>query len=142
MVFYSRDNNSSQGWCRITEFNIPSYTAGNEVVTTVLEDSNILNGYFIDSSAWNMQGGTIYRGKLFIARGSRDVGYTELIVVDLISKSQIATIDLLSNGFTVEPEGTFIWNNQVCISTNGQMTKANAIPTLKSGLMISLLLTR
>lgn len=119
MVFYSRDNNSSQGWCRITEFNIPSYTAGNEVVTTVLEDSNILNGYFIDSSAWNVQGGTIYKGKLFIARGSRDVGYTELIVVDLISKSQIATIDLLSNGFTVEPEGTFIWNNQVCISTNG-----------------------
>ena len=119
MVFYSRDNNSSQGWCRITEFNIPSYTAGNEVVTTVLEDSNILNGYFIDSSAWNMQGGTIYKGKLFIARGAQGVGYTEMIVVDLIGKSQIATIDLLSNGFTAEPEGTFIWNNQVCISTNG-----------------------
>jgi len=121
MVFYSRyQADGSNKWCKITEMRIPEFTAvaGDTLQVVVLEDSNILNSYFIDSPANDMQGATIYAGKLFIGRGSGGAGYIQLIVVDLIQKSQIARLELLDEDFTQEPEGVFIYNGKLIISTN------------------------
>ena len=119
MVFYSRDNNGSTGWCKISEMNIPSFVPveGDEVQEVTLNDGNILHSYFINSSAILNQGAVIYAGKLFIGRGRPDDSVIELTVVDLMNKCQIATIDLYADGFNQEPEGVFIYNGAVCMST-------------------------
>lgn len=122
MVFYSRDNNAA-GYkpCKITEMDIPPFTpvAGDEVQVVTLSETDILTSYFINNTGVYNQGGVVYAGKLFIGRGYASVGAIEITVVDLMTKCQIALLDLYANSFRKEPEGMFVYDNKVCMSTNG-----------------------
>ena len=98
--------------CRITKWPMPKLSDGNVTFT----DADRLDYWNTDTEAVNMQGASIMNHQLFIFRGGSGVGYTEIHVFDLVRRDRIAFIDLLSNGFTMEPEGVFFWGNTLCTS--------------------------
>lgn len=114
---YSRNNNikdTNYGICRITCFNIPEYN--NPVV--LLEDSDIIDSFQIDCSAIFMQGGCIKDGFLYIGQGYKSVGQIYMNVIDLIQRKLSKHIDLLNMGITWEPEGCFIYQDRIMVSSN------------------------
>ena len=114
---YSRNNDSQADnymMLRITKWNMPTLSQGNITLT----DSDILESWETGTRAANNQGAAIRNHQLFIFRGYQNVGYTTLSVFDLISKTTVAIIDLLGDGFTYEPEGVFFWGVTLCTSTN------------------------
>ena len=124
MFTYSRndrDGAENKGIGRITRFRIPAiFDSGGNVVSEVYyEDTDIVDSYDPGiGSIGNNQGGDILNGKLFIARGGAGVGYTYLYCVDLIQKRLVAMMDMLKDGFNLEPEGVFFYNGNLHISTN------------------------
>lgn len=115
MVIYSKVSVNGYWFAtKITEFNIPSLS--NNVVD--LTDAQRLIHYNINAESRAAQGGVIHNCKLYYGRGYANVGHIELDAIDLISKSLLADIDLYANGFTAEPEGAFIYNDELYISTN------------------------
>jgi len=123
MVFYSRNNistDSNYQICRITEMEIPHFrnTSNNVVETVILDKKDILTSYEIPTTATYMQGGVIQDGKLYIAKGYANVNVIALYVVDLYGKALVASIDLLGNGYTWEPEGVFIYDGKLMTSAN------------------------
>ena len=115
---YSRNNNSSAenyGKCKITKFNLPNAL---ESTSIMLSDEDILDSYFIGTSAINMQGGAYHNGLLYIGRGLPSVGYVNLYVVDIANRKLWFTVDLLNNGFNYEPEGAFIYNDVLYIGAS------------------------
>ena len=115
MVIYSKVSVNGY-WLatKITEFNIPS--TANEIVD--LTDAQRLIHYNINADSRAAQGGVIHNCKLYYGRGYANAGHIELDAIDLISKCLLADIDLYGNGFTAEPEGAFIYNDELYISTN------------------------
>lgn len=114
---YSRNNDSLAAnymKLRITKWNMPTLSQGNITLT----DADRLDTWETGTSAANNQGAAIRNHQLFIFRGYQSVGYTTLSVFDLMSKTTVAIIDLLNDGFTYEPEGVFFWGNTLCTSTN------------------------
>ena len=109
---YSRDNNAAYRVCRITKWPMPTLSQGDITFT----DADRLDYWDTDTEAPNMQGATIRNHQLFIFRGGSGVGYTEVHIFDLVRRDRIALLDLLSNGFTMEPEGVFFWGNTLCTS--------------------------
>ena len=107
---YSRDNDSGSKICRITKWAMPTLSQGDITLT----EENILDSWETGVSAVNMQGAAIKNNYLFIFRGYVTVGYIYLYVFDLFRKERVATIDLLNNGFTMEPEGVFFDGNVLC----------------------------
>ena len=83
-----------------------------------LTDAQRLIHYNINADSRAAQGGVIHNCKLYYGRGYVNVGHIELDAIDLISKCLLADIDLYGNGFTAEPEGAFIYNDELYISTN------------------------
>lgn len=80
---------------------------------TAFRPDDILTSYFINNTGVYNQGGVVYAGKLFIGRGYASVGAIEITVVDLMTKCQIALLDLYANSFRKEPEGLFVYDNKV-----------------------------
>lgn len=122
---YSRNNSSSQSnyqHCRITKF--APVDISNPVV--YLNDADILDSYEIfeldgktNISALNMQGGFIWDDKLYISQGYPSCGFIYMRVVDLQQRKLVTDIDLLGDGFPIEPEGFFKYGNHILMSCNG-----------------------
>lgn len=115
---YSRNNNSSAEnayQCKISKFSIPNTL---ETGTIYLSDSDILDSFFINTSAVNMQGGAYKDGILYIGRGYSSAGYINLYAVDMVNRQLWFTVDLLNNGFRHEPEGAFIYNDELYIGAS------------------------
>lgn len=115
---YSRNNNSSAEnayQCKISKFSIPNTL---ETGTIYLSDSDILDSFFINTSAVNMQGGAYKDGILYIGRGYSSAGYINLYAVDIANRQLWFTVDLLNNGFRHEPEGAFIYNDELYIGAS------------------------
>ena len=120
---YSRNNNSTADnykKCKISKFNIPNPL---ETSSKYLSDSDILDSYFIPTEATNMQGGAYHEGLLYISRGMPSIGYINLYVVDLANRRLWYTVDLLNNGFGLEPEGAFIYNDILYIGASRSIFK-------------------
>lgn len=98
--------------CRISSFLIPD----KKRKECFIEDGDILDSFSADYDAKYSQGGCIKNGKLFIAQGSASVGIY-LNVFDLRKKKLLSRIDLLASGITWEPEGCFVYNDNIMIST-------------------------
>ena len=116
MYTYSRNNNkqdNNYGTCKISCFKIPDIHQ-KEVY---LKDEDIIDSYMLSCSAFNMQGGCIKNGKLYIGRGYIFVGYILLNVVDLVHRQLEKQVDLLRHGFREEPEGCFWYDGNLMIST-------------------------
>ena len=67
----------------------------------------------------NMQGGFIWNNKLYISQGYLSCNFIYLRIVDLKNRKLINDIDLLGDGFPIEPEGFFRYGNDVMMSCNG-----------------------
>lgn len=122
MYTYSRNNNSGEensGVCKISRFDLPD----SHEPEVYLEDSDIKDSFYIDSSAINMQGGCIKDGILYIGRGFSSVGYIYLYAIDLNLRAEVARIDLLARLIHWEPEGCFFYNGCVMLSTVGSIWK-------------------
>lgn len=122
---YSRNNTTSASNylnCRISKF-APVKLSAEEVY---LNDADILDSYEIfelnstkNISAMNMQGGFIWNNKLYISQGYPSCNFIYLRIVDLKNRKLINDIDLLGDGFPIEPEGFFRYGNDVMMSCNG-----------------------
>ncbi|MBR5736531.1 MAG: hypothetical protein IKX60_07055 [Bacteroidales bacterium] len=116
MYTYSRNNNNDEanyGYCKISCFDIPDV----DIREVVLNDSDIKDSFMLDCSAVNMQGGCINKGYLYIGQGYQNAGYIFLNVINLKEKKIDNRIDLLAMGIQWEPEGCFIYNDTVMLST-------------------------
>ena len=116
MYTYSRNNNNhdkNYGICKISCFGIPNLDKSE----VFLEDSDIIDSYQIDCSAINMQGGCIKDGLLYIGQGYKSEGIY-MNVVDLSLRSLRCRIDLLKTGIEWEPEGCFVYEDRIMVSSN------------------------
>lgn len=120
---YSRNNNSAAenyGKCKISKFNLPNAL---ESTSVTLSDEDVLDSFFIDTQAFNMQGGAYKNGLLYIGRGAQTAGYIYLHVVDLTNRRLWFTVDLLHNAFPYEPEGAFIYKDDLYIGASSRIFK-------------------
>ena len=120
MYTYSRNNRgkaTNKGICRISKFKIPSVGENSEIY---LSDEDILDSYEVDFKAPLSQGACINHGKMFIAQGVSPKKYLWLRVIDLKKKELVKTIDLKEAGFPAEPEGCYIYDNHLMLSTGGK----------------------
>lgn len=98
--------------CRITGFTIPDMHE-KEVI---LNDNDIVESYKLGYTATNSQGGCIKDGKLYIVQGFASFGIF-MNVFDLSTKRLLTRVDLLANGITWEPEGCFVFQDAIMVST-------------------------
>lgn len=115
MYTYSRNNNAGEGnygICKINQFALPDFH--EEEVT--LEDENILSSFMIDCKAFNMQGGCIKDGFLYIGQGYSLVGYIYLNVIELNKRKLVRRIDLEDCHVSWEPEGCFVYDGCLMLS--------------------------
>lgn len=120
---YSRNNNTAAenyGKCKISKFNLPNAL---ESTSLTFSDKDILESFFINTNAFNIQGGAYHDGLLYIGRGSPYVGYVNLYVVDLSNRRLWYTVDLLNNGFSWEPEGAFFYKDDLYIGASSRIFK-------------------
>ena len=120
MYTYSRNNRgkaANKGICRISKFKIPSVGENSEIY---LSDEDILDSYEVDFKAPLSQGACINHGKMFIAQGVSPKNYLWLRIIDLKKKELVKTIDLKEAGFPAEPEGCYIYDNHLMLSTGGK----------------------
>ena len=147
MYTYSRNNRvgaSNQGIGIITRYSKipPLFDANLEPITEVyFEDTSAQNpDYYIAEQfdpgmgrIVNGQGGDILNGKLYIVRGGYGVGYTYLYCIDLLQRRLVTLIDLYKvqvakqqqfndDNWTFEPEGLYIWKEDLYITTNMSTT--------------------
>ena len=131
MYVYSRNNRKesvNKGKCRISQFRIPPFGQSREVY---LSDADILDSYEVDFNAALSQGACVYGGMMYIGQGKPSSKSLNIRVVDLKQKKLIKTINLKKAGFTSEPEGCFIYNNNLMISTAGKRIFKINIPLYK-----------
>ena len=112
---YSRNNNpfeQTYSQCRISQFDIPDIYEK----AVYLKDDDILSSFMADYSAFNMQGGCIHEGILYVGQGYFTVGYIVLNVIDLEKRKQIRQMNLMSSGVYWEPEGCFFYGSCVMLA--------------------------
>lgn len=120
MYTYSRNNRgkaSNRGICRISKFRIPSLSEGSEVY---LNDKDVLESYEVDFKAPTAQGACIHHGKMYIAQGTSPKNFIWLRVIDLQQNRLVKTYDLKEAGFPTEPEGCYIYDGHLMLSTAGK----------------------
>ena len=114
MWTYSRNTNSGEstsGQATFTQFNIPALTLSE----VTLEDSDRLTWFRETWALYNNQGATIKGGKMYMTRGMQSD--SEVNVIDLYwSRKRVSRIDLDKDGYGIEPEGCFLYNNTICYS--------------------------
>lgn len=119
MYTYSRNNRGkakNKGICRISKFVIPPVDKNREIY---LSDDDILDSYEVGFKAPLSQGACIHKGKMYIAQGEPN-NYIWLRVIDLKKKELIESINLKKAGFPAEPEGCYIFDNHLMLSTGGK----------------------
>lgn len=124
MYTYSRNNvktDANYRECKVSCFDIPD--CRKDVV--YLEDDDIKSSFMLGCSALNMQGGCVKDGKLYIGQGYKSAGYIYLNVVDLKNEKLLERIDMLAKGVEWEPEGCFIYNGNIMMSTGSNIWQLN-----------------
>ncbi len=120
MYTYSRNNrgkSANRGMCRVSKFKIPAARESREIF---LNEKDILESYEVSFKAPLSQGACIHKGRMYIAQGVSPKKYLWLRVIDLKKKKLLRTIDLKKAGLPSEPEGCFIYDNHLMISTAGK----------------------
>lgn len=128
MYTYSRNNRSkakNYAICRVSKFKIPSVGASSEVY---LNEEDILDSYEVDFRALYSQGACIHQGMMYIAQGISHQTGLWLRVIDLKKRKLIRNYDLKEVGFSQEPEGCFIYNNQLILATGSKFIFTMNIP--------------
>lgn len=128
MYTYSRNNRSkapNYAICRISKFKIPSVGESSEVF---LNEEDILDSYEVDFKALYAQGACIHQGKMYIAQGISHQTGVWLRVIDLKQRKLEKSYDLKKAGFSQEPEGCFLYNNQLILATGSKFIFTMNIP--------------
>jgi len=128
MYTYSRNNRKKAtnfGVCRISKFKIPSVGESKEVY---LNDEDILDSYEVDFNASLSQGACIHNGKMYIAQGTSPKNFLLLRVIDLKKRKLVKNYNLKEAGFPAEPEGCYIYYDQLMLSTAGRRIFKMNIP--------------
>lgn len=118
MWIYSRNTNDGEttsGLATFTRFNTPALS--NADVT--LEDSDIKDFFMEKWAIYNNQGAFIYKGKLYMSRGTGSASsHNELNVIDLYYKRcRVSNLDIYPQR-AFEPEGCFYYQDRVFILTS------------------------
>lgn len=115
---YSRNNrkgSSNNGVCRISKFKMPEL--GRD--TVYFDDDDIEESFTIQNLKLGLaQGGCVYKNHLYIMQGVPKRGNLYLRVIDLKTKSLEKTYELKSYGLRQEPQGCFIYGENLMFSTN------------------------
>lgn len=123
---YSRNNSQNDTnyrQCKISCFSIPDIHQSE----VYLEDTDIRNSYMLNISALYMQGACIEGDYLYIARGSKNVGYIDINIIDLNTQKIVKQLDLLSKGYRWEPEGCFFYDGHLMISSGNNIWKLDNV---------------
>ena len=105
---------ANTGTAQIAKLLIPDIYQSEVTIT----DDDIIEQYSIDKFT-HQQGGVIKNGKMFVFDGVPawgDINY--LRIIDLINKNNLATINITDLGLKAEPEGAFIYRNELYCATN------------------------
>ena len=122
MYTYSRNNVEADDnylICKITKFEIPPV---HQAVIT-LEESDILDSFMLDCTAFNMQGGCIKDGILYIGQGTPDQGDLFFNVVDLGKRSLVKRLALDNYNAKWEPEGCFFYDGSVMLAHTSYISR-------------------
>ena len=121
---YSRNNNTvaeNYGKCKISKFHLPDAL---ESPSITFANEDIIDSFFIDTSAFNMQGGAYHDGMLYIGKGAPSAGYVNLYVIDLSHRRLWFSVDLLTNRyFCYEPEGAYFYKDDLYIGASSRIFK-------------------
>ena len=124
IVTYSRYNNSkseiNQMGC-VSRLRLPSLrNASGEIQETVyLNDEDILDSFDTGWKMTNAQGGFVHGDLLVIGQGYPTKKHTpiNIHVMDLKNHKTLGTTNIYAMGFNDEPEGVFLFNGKVMISS-------------------------
>ena len=126
---YSRNNRSKASNYRkavITQFQLPSLFDENGEIQNVvyLHDSDIIDSFNCDFNLLNAQGGFYRNGKIYFVQGfpskKEKLNFVYFREIDLKKRKLVRTVDMLANGFRVEPEGCWYYNGYVMIAGGGK----------------------
>lgn len=81
----------------------------------ILDYANALESYQFTPQEFESsnQNRLYYNGKMYVLSGAAGAGL--LIILDLLTRTREAVIDLNAVGITKEPEADFIWNGNLCV---------------------------
>lgn len=119
---YSRNNRpveDNYGICKITKFRLPS--ARQAVVT--FEDDDIIDSFMLDCTAFNMQGGCIKDGTLYIGQGIPSKGDLYFNIVDLEKRALVQRFPLKEYNVNWEPEGCFFYDGSVMFAHTSDISR-------------------
>ena len=115
---YGRYNASGSDWTGKMTFTRFGKITYNGTTDVYLSDSDIKEQFrYKDLSMANAQGGCIKNNWLIFGQGYNSVGYIYCNIVNLRTH-EFTRLDLKSLGFTYEPEGAFVLNNAICLTTS------------------------
>ena len=126
MYTYSRNNKAEEDnylKCKITKFEIPS--AHQAIIT--LEDRDILDSFMLDCTAFNMQGGCVRDGILYIGQGVPSYKDLYFNVVDLEKKALVKRLPLNEYNINWEPEGCFFYDGSVMLAHTSDISRIDKI---------------
>lgn len=124
IVTYSRYNNKKSEHNqigRITRMKLPTLrNANGEIQKAVyLNDEDISDAFSTEWKMTNAQGGFVHGNLLVIGQGFPTKKHTpiNIHVIDLKKHKVVGTTNIYAMGFKDEPEGVFLYNGKVMISS-------------------------
>ncbi|MBR1666849.1 MAG: hypothetical protein IJ693_01075 [Bacteroidaceae bacterium] len=120
---YSRNNriNAENHWeAVITKFSIPDIKNNEEVYLT---DEDIIDAFPLGISLYGAQGGFYRKNSIYFVQGfpttsDPEHNYVYFREINLKQKKVKRTVDMLNNGFKMEPEGCWFYNKKVMVTNN------------------------
>lgn len=123
---YSRNNNKKAPnvtQATFSKFKLPRLRKDGNVCSVVnLTNEDILEAFPCDFSMVNAQGGFYKKNKLIFVQGypsdNPQYNYIYYREIDLKKKKQVKFVDMLNEGFNVEPEGCWYYGRHVMVADN------------------------
>lgn len=128
MYVYSRNLNSkaknfNKG--RVTKFKLPKFCKRGKIQTEVcLTMDDVKDSFDTGCSLNSAQAGIYLNGKIYLTMGYptkiKHLNFIKFREIDLRKRKCTHTVDMMANGFRWEPEGMWLYDNQIMVSTNGK----------------------
>lgn len=110
----------------ITQFRLPLLHGKDGKIqdVVILHDEDILESFNCGFNVLNAQGGFYRKGKIYFVQGlpskKEKLNFIYFREIDLKKKRLTRTVDMLNNGFNVEPEGCWYYKGYVMVAGNSK----------------------
>lgn len=128
MYVYSRNLNSkaknfNKG--KVTKFKLPKFRKKGRIQTEVCLTMNDVKDSFDTGCSLNSaQAGIYWNNKIYLTMGYpakiKSLNFIKFREIDLKKRTCTHTIDMMANGFKWEPEGMWMYDSRIMVSTNGK----------------------